>query len=42
MKAKHAHDLIMGLLLLAVVVELLILPCCKVVFGHAILPWLQR
>lgn len=42
MKAKTAHDLIMGLLLFAALVELLILPACKVVFGYALVPWLQR
>jgi hypothetical protein len=40
--AKRWHDLLMGLLLLAAVLELLVLPICKVCFGHAILPWLQR
>jgi len=42
LKAKHVHDLIMGLLLLAALTELVILPACKVIFGTAILPWLQR
>jgi hypothetical protein len=42
LSAKRWHDLILGGFLILAVVELVLLPVCKIVFGHAILPWLQR
>ena len=42
MKAKRAHDLILGVVLSLAAIELVILPILKAVFGHPVLPWLQK